>query len=71
MITLSASETFTLTAGLLTLTPGRGTAVARSRALIACAHVIRDRRKRPSARRLDRVTGTAKAAFGIRLTLGQ
>ncbi|GAB2848026.1 hypothetical protein GCM10027074_13440 [Streptomyces deserti] len=41
-------------------------------ALIAFAHVLRDRLQRPSARRyLDRITGTVIAAFGIRLALGQ
>ncbi|MFV8132395.1 LysE family translocator [Streptomyces syringium] len=41
-------------------------------ALIAFAHVLRDRLRRPSARRyLDRITGTVIAAFGIRLALGQ
>lgn len=47
-------------------------AVVWSCALIACAHVLRDRLQRPSARRcLDRITGTVIAAFGIRLALGQ
>ncbi|MFD8216691.1 LysE family translocator [Streptomyces sp. NPDC059697] len=41
-------------------------------ALIAFAHLLRDRLQRPSARRfLDRVTGTAIAAFGLRLALGE
>lgn len=41
-------------------------------ALIAFAHVLRDRLQRPSVRRhLDRITGTVIAAFGIRLALGQ
>ncbi|MEV0375699.1 LysE family translocator [Streptomyces sp. NPDC050636] len=41
-------------------------------ALIAFAHMLRDRLQRPSARRcLDRITGTVVAAFGIRLALGQ
>ncbi|MER7989967.1 LysE family translocator [Streptomyces noursei] len=41
-------------------------------ALIAFAHVLRDRLQRPSARRcLDRITGTVIAGFGIRLALGQ
>ncbi|MFH8493933.1 LysE family translocator [Streptomyces coeruleorubidus] len=47
-------------------------AVAWACALIAFARVLRDRLRRPSARRcLDRVTGTVIAAFGIRLALGQ
>ncbi|MGW0727831.1 LysE family transporter [Streptomyces mirabilis] len=41
-------------------------------ALIAFAHVLRDRLQRPSARRfLDRVTGTAIAVFGLRLAFGE
>ncbi|MDQ0745935.1 threonine/homoserine/homoserine lactone efflux protein [Streptomyces africanus] len=47
-------------------------AVAWACALIAFARVLRDRLRRPSARRcLDRITGTVIAAFGIRLALGQ
>jgi threonine/homoserine/homoserine lactone efflux protein len=47
-------------------------AVTWSCALIAFAHVLRDRLQRPSARRyLDRITGTVIAAFGIRLALGE
>ncbi|WP_018539309.1 MULTISPECIES: LysE family translocator [unclassified Streptomyces] len=47
-------------------------AVAWACALIAFAHVLRNRLQRPSARRcLDRITGTVIAAFGIRLALGQ
>ncbi|MEV4433158.1 LysE family translocator [Streptomyces sp. NPDC049585] len=47
-------------------------ALVWSCALIAFAHLLRDRLQRPSARRfLDRVTGTVIAAFGIRLALGQ
>ncbi|MEU5540359.1 LysE family translocator [Streptomyces sp. NPDC020362] len=47
-------------------------AVVWACALIAFAHVLRDRLQRPSARRyLDRITGTVIAAFGIRLALGQ
>ncbi|MFI1368939.1 LysE family translocator [Streptomyces griseochromogenes] len=47
-------------------------AVVWSCALIALAHVLRDRLQRPSARRyLDRITGTVITAFGIRLALGQ
>ncbi|MFE1314791.1 LysE family translocator [Streptomyces sp. NPDC058755] len=47
-------------------------AVVWSCALIAFAHMLRDRLQRPSARRyLDRITGTVIAAFGIRLALGQ
>lgn len=47
-------------------------AVGWACALIALAHVLRDRLQRPSARRyLDRLTGTVLAAFGIRLALGQ
>nr|WP_124439813.1 LysE family translocator [Kutzneria buriramensis]WKX16227.1 LysE family translocator [Kutzneria buriramensis] len=41
-------------------------------ALIAFAHVLRDRLQRPSARRyLDRITGTVIAAFGIQLAVGR
>jgi threonine/homoserine/homoserine lactone efflux protein len=37
-------------------------------ALIALAHTLRERLRRPSVRRrLDRVTGTVVAAFGLRL----
>ncbi|BDM74412.1 threonine transporter RhtB (plasmid) [Streptomyces nigrescens] len=47
-------------------------AVGWACALIALAHVLRDRLQRPSVRRsLDRLTGTVIAAFGIRLALGQ
>ncbi|MEK2472301.1 LysE family translocator [Streptomyces noursei] len=47
-------------------------AVVWACALIAFAHMVRDRLQRPSARRcLDRITGTVIAAFGIRLALGQ
>ncbi|MFI9235412.1 LysE family transporter [Streptomyces sp. NPDC053079] len=47
-------------------------AVVWSCALIALAHVLRDRLQRPSARRcLDRITGTVIAAFGLRLALGE
>ncbi|MEH0446785.1 LysE family translocator [Streptomyces sp. B21-102] len=47
-------------------------AVTWSCALIAFAHVLRDRLQRPSARRyLDRITGTVIATFGIRLALGE
>ncbi|MEU5049061.1 LysE family translocator [Streptomyces sp. NPDC021096] len=47
-------------------------AVIWSCALIALAHVLRDRLQRPSARRcLDRITGTVIAAFGLRLALGE
>ncbi|PNE40186.1 LysE family translocator [Streptomyces noursei] len=47
-------------------------AVGWACALIAFAHMVRDRLQRPSARRcLDRITGTVIAAFGIRLALGQ
>ncbi|MFI9809428.1 LysE family translocator [Streptomyces sp. NPDC052301] len=47
-------------------------AVAWACALIAFAHVLRDRLQRPAARRcLDRITGTVIAAFGIRLALEQ
>lgn len=47
-------------------------AVTWACALIAFAHVLRDRLQRPSARRyLDRITGTVIATFGIRLALGQ
>lgn len=47
-------------------------AVLWSCALIAFAHVLRDRLQRPAARRcLDRITGTAIAVFGLRLALGE
>ncbi|MFH8609831.1 LysE family translocator [Streptomyces sp. NPDC018029] len=40
-------------------------------ALIAFGRVLRDRLRRPSARRhLDRITGTVITAFGVRLALG-
>lgn len=46
-------------------------AVCWSCALIAFARVLRGRLQRPSVRRsLDRVTGAAIAAFGLRLALG-
>ncbi|MET9385562.1 LysE family translocator [Streptomyces sp. NPDC002928] len=42
-----------------------------SSVLIGCAHLLRDRLRRGSTRRmLDRVTGTVVGAFGIRLALG-
>ncbi|MGX1756246.1 LysE family translocator [Streptomyces lydicus] len=45
--------------------------VAWGCALIAFARVLRDRLRRPSARRcLDRIAGTAIVAFGVRLALG-
>ncbi|MFJ1606375.1 LysE family translocator [Streptomyces sp. NPDC088253] len=47
-------------------------AVSWACALIAFAHVLRDRLQRPSVRRcLDRVTGTAIAVFGLRLAFGE
>ncbi|MFG2290220.1 LysE family translocator [Streptomyces sp. NPDC048595] len=47
-------------------------AVVWACALIAFAHVLRNRLQRPSVRRyLDRITGTVIAAFGIRLAVGE
>ncbi|PJN31616.1 lysine transporter LysE [Streptomyces sp. CB02959] len=61
-----------LTAGMLLAGVHILLAVIWACALIAFAHVLRDRLRRPSARRcLDRLTGTVIAAFGIRLALGQ
>ncbi|MEU1596901.1 LysE family translocator [Streptomyces sp. NPDC005708] len=42
-----------------------------SSVLIACAHMLRDRLRRTSTRRLlDGITGTVIGAFGLRLALG-
>ncbi|MFE2581890.1 LysE family translocator [Streptomyces sp. NPDC059378] len=42
-----------------------------SSVLVGCAHLLRDRLRRHSTRRLlDRVTGTVVGAFGIRLAFG-
>jgi threonine/homoserine/homoserine lactone efflux protein len=42
-----------------------------SSVLVGCAHMLRDRLRRASTRRLlDRITGTVIGAFGLRLALG-
>ncbi|KIZ14140.1 LysE family translocator [Streptomyces natalensis] len=61
-----------LAAGVLLTGVHIALAVLWACALIALAHVLRDRLQRPSMRRrLDRITGTVIAAFGLRLALGE